>query len=350
MVAASISLRSQSRGWLRGWTFDSVYILGTASVALACGSLVISSPNLFLPMFILNGWLLGYHHVVSTYTRLTFDREGFQQHKFLILFLPLIVLACVIALCAMFGAWILATTYLYWQWWHYTRQSYGVARIYARKASLMYDRLTTWMIYSVPLTGILYRSYQAPREFLFTEIRVLPVPFWLVVAAGALSAGLVGLWLAQQLRLWWQGELAVAHTAYIISHLTCFTAGYILIRDINFGWLVMNVWHNSQYILTVWMFNNNRFRETTSKPALLSYLSQRRNISLYFGFSLLVSTIFYGALSYSLSLVQTSYAAAAALPLFAVFYQAINFHHYIVDAVIWKVRKKSLRQNFGIVT
>jgi hypothetical protein len=36
--------------------------------------------------------------------------------------------------------------------------------------------------------------------------------------------------------------------------------------------------------------------------------------------------------------------------LFAVVYQAINFHHYVVDAIIWKVRKKTLRQNFGIAT
>jgi hypothetical protein len=38
----------------------------------------------------------------------------------------------------------------------------------------------------------------------------------------------------------------------------------------------------------------------------------------------------------------------ASLPLVAIVYQAINFHHYVVDAVIWKVRRKPVQQNFGI--
>jgi hypothetical protein len=31
-----------------------------------------------------------------------------------------------------------------------------------------------------------------------------------------------------------------------------------------------------------------------------------------------------------------------------IIYQTINFHHYIVDAVIWKLRKPSLRANLGL--
>jgi hypothetical protein len=41
---------------------------------------------------------------------------------------------------------------------------------------------------------------------------------------------------------------------------------------------------------------------------------------------------------------------ATSLPLFAIVFQAINFHHYLVDAVIWKVRRKPVRENFGIAT
>ena len=31
-------------------------------------------------------------------------------------------------------------------------------------------------------------------------------------------------------------------------------------------------------------------------------------------------------------------------------YQTINFHHYIVDGIIWKVRKKKLQQTLGLAT
>lgn len=50
---------------------------------------------------------------------------------------------------------------------------------------------------------------------------------------------------------------------------------YVLITDITVGWLVINVWHNAQYMLFVWMFNNRRFSAVAGAKALLmSRLSQ----------------------------------------------------------------------------
>jgi hypothetical protein len=41
----------------------------------------------------------------------------------------------------------------------------------------------------------------------------------------------------------------------------------------------------------------------------------------------------------------------AGIPLAAmVVYQTINFHHYIVDSVIWKVRRKNIQQTLQIQT
>ena len=39
----------------------------------------------------------------------------------------------------------------------------------------------------------------------------------------------------------------------------------------------------------------------------------------------------------------------AAVPLATIIvYQSINFHHYIVDGIIWKVRKQKLQENLGL--
>ena len=337
-------------GWLRGLSFDATYIFGILGIALVSGWFVINNPNLFPVVFVLNGWLLGYHHVVSTYTRLTFDSDSFSQHKFLVLALPLIVLTAVVMAWAVFGSWVLTTAYLYWQWWHYTRQSYGVSRIYSRKASLqLNDKLTKATIYAIPVWGILYRSYQTPDKYLFAEVKVLPIPLWLVVAAGVFAVAVTVSWLWQQFKAYTEGRLAVAHTLYMCSHLAVFGVGYLLISEINHGWLVLNIWHNCQYILTVWIFNNNRFKNQIDiRHRFLSYLSRRRNIASYFAVCLLISTVFYSTLAASLAWVSPSLALVTTLPLFAVVYQAINFHHYVVDTVIWKVRKKSLRENLGI--
>ena len=39
--------------------------------------------------------------------------------------------------------------------------------------------------------------------------------------------------------------------------------------------------------------------------------------------------------------------AAIALPTIII-YQTINFHHYIVDGLIWKARKKPMRKTLGL--
>jgi hypothetical protein len=257
------------------------------------------------------------------------------------------VLASVTAACLFFGAWILTTIYLYWQWWHYTRQSYGISRIYQRKAALNNDLIDKLIIYAVPTWGILHRSYQAPNEFLFADVRVVPVPLWLVVAAGAVSLVAVAYWVTHRIRAWAQGSLSTAHTLYVCSHLTIFGVGYLAIDNINHGWLVLTVWHNCQYILTVWMFHNNRFKNGVDpQHRILSTLSQRNKVPVYLAVCLTISTFLYSALQFSLNWVVL--VTATSLPLFAIAFQGINFHHYVVDAIIWKTQRKSVRENLGI--
>ena len=346
MSSVLVANRHQA-GWLRGVAFDSGFILGLASLAVAAGWTVVANPSLFPALFVLNAWLLGYHHVISTFTRLTFDKTSFRERRFLVTWLPLIVLTAVVVACLAFGGWVLTTVYLYWQWWHYTRQSYGISRIYQRKAGLNNDLLNKLVIYALPVWGILHRSWQAPEKFLYTELRVVPVPFGLVAVAGAVTLGVIGWWVVQTIRDWFLGTVSLAHTLYLCSHLVIFGVGYLAFDNINHGWLVLTIWHNFQYILTVWMFNNNRFKgKVDPQHRFLSFLSQRNRVFTYMGVCLLLSTAIYGLLQYSLGWIAV--ATATSLQLFAIAFQAINFHHYVVDAVIWKVRQKPVRQNFGI--
>lgn len=352
MTAISATLKSYSCGWLRGATFDLCYILGVATLALLAGAAVASQPALFPLIVFLDLWLLGYHHVISTFTRLAFDRDSFKEHRFLVLGLPPLVLFGVIATCLAVGAWILPTTYLYWQWFHYMRQSYGISRIYRRKAnqsSVVDDRLTQGMLYLIPIWGILYRSHQSPDQFLWMDLKTLPVPFWIVAIAGAASLLTICCWGLRQLQMLLQGQLPLAHSLYILSHTTIFLTGYLLIPDISQGWLVVNIWHNAQYILLVWMFNNNRFKSGVDvRHRFLSSISQTKKAHAYFLVCLAISTTIYVALYVVLTNAAALLTLAATTPLVLIAYQTINFHHYIVDALIWKVRKMPLRQNLGI--
>jgi hypothetical protein len=336
----SIAVKPSEIAWLRGRWFDLSFIVGIAVIAIAGGIVVTLQPSLFPMVLLIDLWLLGYHHVISTFTRILFDRDSFSQYWFLVTLLPLIVVAGVVAMAQWIGFWSVATLYLYWQWFHYSRQSYGIAQAYRRKSNgLVTESSLVFqvMFYLVPVWGILHRSAQGPSHFLAMELRVLPVPGLLADAVGAVALAALVVWAGRKVLEARRGQLAVSHTLFVASHLGVFLTGYVLIDNIDHGWLVLNVWHNAQYIMFVWLYNNNRFRGGIDpRHRLLSTLSQTRNIISYLGFSLITTTVVY-------ALVREIVAAVATASFMYVIlaYQVLNFHHYIVDAIIWRSRKKT---------
>lgn len=334
---------SLSKGWLMNPRFDMTLIFGVAGLALLGGWVSVVKPNLFPLLLFWDLWLLGTHHVIATFTRLCFDVDSFKQHKFLVLGLPVIVVAGTTAAALAIGPWIIPTTYLYWQWFHYTRQSYGIARVYQSKLDPK-AKPDSLIIYLLPLSGILYRSYQNPGTFLGMELRCLPVPLWVVQLFFAASAAALVWWVIQEFREYRQGTFKVGYSLYMITHIAIFTVGYVAIRDINFGWLVLNIWHNAQYLMFVWMYNNKRFKDQIDpRHPFLSTLSRRKFQWAYHIVTLGITVIVYNSLQMTVSQLST-----AALPVALVVYQAINFHHYIVDGIIWKVRQKPIRQTLDI--
>lgn len=339
-------------GLLRTPAFDSIFIGGISVLAIMTGLIVTARPELFWPILLADLWLLGYHHVVSTYTRLAFDLESLKQHRALVFYLPFGVAAGVAAIALGAGLWLLVTIYLYWQWFHYTRQSEGIAKAYAGRSpdrDLGDPRLARLAFWSVPVAGILTVSARQPEKFLYMPVWTLPVPSWLATAALALAAILVAAWLGEQAWLWRRGRAARACIAYKLSHFAVFGTAYVLLDEINHGWLAVNMWHNAQYILFVWLFNNRRFngRADAQRP-LISSISQDGRFPLYIAVCLTLSTATYFLIerfaTHSLGEALGISAAVAAVMI----YQTLNFHHYIVDAVIWKLRKPALRSKLGL--
>ncbi len=337
----------RERGWLRGAPFDSALVLGTAALALLAGLAAGLEPEIFLTLVALDIWLLGYPHVVATFTRLSFDAESFRTHRFLVLGLPPILIVFTLMLTWAIGAWVLLSIYLYWQWFHYTRQSYGLEQIYRRKATggvAERDPLAKWAFYAVPVWGILHRSHQDPGTFFSLPLKVLPVPGLVVDGVAAVTTVLLVAWILRTLRRIRRGESSTAHTLYMVSHFAIFIVGYLLIPNIAQGWLVVNIWHNAQYLLIVWMYNNRRFGDRVDpEHRFLSVLSRSRNVALFFVAVLVISTVFYLGVRQLKNL-----DVLLVFPVFFLATQTINFHHYLVDGLIWKVRRRSLRANLGI--
>lgn len=332
-------MATASADWLRDARFDLSLIVGVLALALVLGGVACVSPALFGVVIALDIWLLAYPHVASTFTRIAFDREGVRAHRFLLFGLPLLVFAATSGAFVLGGAVVLNTIYFHWQSWHYTRQSYGIARAYHRSAGVdpAGDRLSDLVVFAFPLWGLLHRAHQEPPRFYAAPLWTPPVPQALVVLAGVLALGALAVWTARHLRALRAGRpRSSGHALFVLSHVLITLVSYVAIADITAGWLFLNIWHNAQYLLFVWAMNARRFqRGVDPRRPFLSRLCQPEHAVRYALVCLGLSAVFYFMLGQA-----TGRVSWELLPLALVCHQTVNFHHYIVDAVIWRSRRR----------
>lgn len=331
---------ASAQPWLRGPAFDLALILGVLTLALVLGGVAAASPGLFLAVLYLDFWLLAYPHVASTYTRIAFDRASARRHWFLLLGLPPLVFLATASVSWLGGVLALNTLYFCWQSWHYTRQSHGIARAY-RRAALPgvggHDRLSECVIFGFPAWGLLHRAHQQPPEFYASPIWRVEVPGLLVTTAGLFALGALALWIRRQLRPARDTTPGPGHALFVLSHVAITTISYLAIPDITRGWLFINIWHNAQYLLFVWAANARRFHGGV-EPArpFLSWLCQPGQRLHYALVCLGLGGAFYFLLG------QTADRLAwQTLPLVLICHQTVNFHHYIVDSVIWRSPRRA---------
>jgi hypothetical protein len=341
MTATALSpsaFAAPSSRWLRSCNFDYWFILSIPLIGCGAAMLALTNPALYPGLMLINIWLLGYHHVISTFTRIGFTREAVQKHRFLLTQLPWLVLAVTFALAYAAGAWLVVSIYFYWQWFHYTRQSYGISRVYLAKCGktdARYGWVNTAAIYMVPVAGLLNRFGSGADTFLGMELFTVTLPGWVLPAAGTVAAALV----LAQLLLWrtWhkQGDLPGQYVTYVLSHHAVFFVAYLLIPHADTGWMAVNIWHNLQYISFVWHANNMAY-QGKNDSGFMARLSQRDRVRHYFAFCIGLTLLFYG----SIRLLGEAVQPHTAIPVALMIFMAINFHHYIVDGTIWKRKRK----------
>lgn len=352
---------------LRNKTFDLVFVAGIPILAIAAGLISHISFayqdyvfHLFIVVLTLDLWVLGYHHVIATFTRLTFDKPSVREHRFLIFGLPLLIMAGVSGGMLTGGAMLLTTVYIHWQFYHYTRQSWGILRAYERKAQSPVDRFAgfnQFAFYAIPAGFFLVMSGKSTGYFLGSPLFTVPVSQSLSNAILVVCGILFVLWLANSIIRLQKGHISLIGFAYELSHYLIFFVGYVLIQNFNYGWLTINAWHNAQYLLFVWLFNTSRYHNKPDpERPFISYISQSQRVAIYFLITLLITTLVYLTLNRFITgvltpllenfdFIQPGHASLFALMLV---YQTINFHHYIVDSVIWKMRSKKIQQTLKI--
>lgn len=329
--------------WLANLRFDLILIVGVAMLAGGMATATVISPELFLPMLTLHSWLFGYEHLWATYTNLFAHPDDRTRYRYLIWLVPPLVLLGLYGIGRVYGLTGLFVVYFFGQFFHTVRQSWGIAQQYRYRAGgLPWDsvRLSEWTLWSVPVWGFLHRSAQRPDEFLFQDFWLPPVPRVIVYIAAAVSAALWAYWLVTRFLAFRRGQLAWGHTLYMLSHLVIYLGAYVLIDELCSGWLLVNVWHNVQYMVFVWLYNRRRFATGVDHRArLLSWLSQggARRVAWYAVATLALALPVY----YLLPVIGTSFDGLiknAAVPTAITVGLTLTFHHYIADGIIWKRR------------
>ena len=334
----------------RSFGFDHTFINFVPLLAIVSAIFVVNYPQYFEIVLSVDLFLLGYHHVISTYTRLSKSNLTDKEFKFLVYVLPFLILGAVVLCASTNYIWLIPTIYLYWQWWHYTRQSEGISksiRFKTKSQESASDNFSRCVFYMVPIVAILLASARQHATFLFMPVKTIPIPME-VMTPLLIACGLIWLvWFTKLLKDFQQGKIAWQFLMYQLSHHCIYLVSYILINDITIGWLAINIWHNFQYILFVWHVNLNKFkRGFDPKHPIISWISQpsAQRIFIYFSTCLILTYIFYSGVGYGVSIVSRE----SLLPIALITYQTINFHHYVVDTLIWKLRKPALRESVGI--
>src|SRR4029450_11273378 len=195
---------------------------------------------------------------------------------YILVLVPGVTLA--VALTA--GAWVIASAFLYLQWFHYMRQGYGIGRMYFRatpqgQVAASRDGAPDLVVYLVPIYGIAARSSTMGDQFLGMPVRTIVLPSVVVTLLGVLAAAAVAFWFARTVRAAFTDTLDFAYSGFILSHIVVFLMAYIVIDDVNAGWLGSTVWENFQSVLVVWMANAKRYAGGIDQTArLLSKISQ----------------------------------------------------------------------------
>lgn len=340
MSAASSLAPRGDADWLHGVRFDLALILAVAALALGLGGAAVLHPPFFFYALTLDIWLLAFPHVTSTYTRILFDRASARRYWFLWTVLPVLVLAGTAAVGALGGAGGLYTAYYVGQTYHYTRQSYGIARAYRRREAAGAPA-PAWLgdavVYAFPVWGLLHRAAQGHDTFYENPLFLPLLPPWIAHTAGVATALLFLLWSYQEIRAFLSGSQRYGHALFVLTHVLITVFGYVLVREITPGWLIVNIWHNAQYLLFVWGANVTRFKgKLDPESPFLSRLCQPRNVWAY-----AIVCVAVGALLYSSIDFFAKPLATGVFPLLLVLHLTINFHHYLVDGIIWKSRRST---------
>ena len=272
-----------------------IYLLPWILVGLGALAIHIHPVSLAL-LFSLNVWCLSMPHSFSTYTRHDL-RSPRVALKAFFLFSAFFILLNVTM--NRIGFVTIYSFYFYWQQFHYTKQNIGIG-IWKKQKRSQKELLIDYIFYfSTSILSIAANFSDGGVQFFGYS---LINPFSLITFEPHYVIGfnllILLLYLSQRPKAW---KMAITHTII-------YSLAYLLLNNFVLGWILLNIFHNSQYLIFMKQEESN-----------LQYLFYAIALTLAIYLVLHLESFFSLTISIMLSL---------------------NFTHYIFDTFIWKKKYK----------
>jgi len=332
-----------------------VWLLLFVTVLCVSGSAVsgnYSNPSTskwILLLFPLRQHLLGNPHTGATYWRIYGSQESRKTFNFYASILPFACLPFFIAGVAWpsFGEALLYV-YLLWTYQHYSAQAFGIGLIYCYKRGYILSQtgkeLFRWLMLSLP-------AFQVIRSLTYKNLATnvffgVPLPFW----------GPLPTWIFQLARI----ELIAVAVAFASI------VAYKLIKDGQFIPIptLMLLATAAAFCLSygscnllLWVFLPGFFHGSQYLAVSLGYYLKERGITRvlpteqivalfksdaalkYWGVAIMAGSLIYVGIPYLLYEWGFNFTLVA-----GTIVAVINFHHYITDAAIWRLRDPRTRK------
>lgn len=340
--------------WILNPAVDLIFCCGGLLWAIFFANLFLKSnfPNIPDPLVLLA--VAGTHFLSETHTAATLERlhQSADTRKALNTFGTVIALGCVaLAIAAMFVPAlppILAKIYLIWIVQHFMAQTYGIGLIYCYKRGYI---MNVWekRIYKLCIDATI--AYAIIRQFTFKEWSTgkfigqelpfwgpLPEPFF-IVADFVLKVAVV-LFVGMIVNKFIRERKVFPFPAALltVSGIAIFLLPKALTNSL---WIyVPAFYHGSQYlVVSTSYFLKERGLPENVKTDQIGKMILAPTTLKYFCTLFVVGIFIYGGLPGLMQEFGIDYKVA-----FATVFCCINFHHFLIDAAIWRLRDPKLRK------
>ena len=294
----------------------------------------------------LGALLLGESHTAATLVHTYRSVELRNRFALYTKILPFFFLAIAAAGSFVPGvAAILVKLYLLIVPHHFMAQSYGIARVYCVKQNyrLQDDErrallLLTWSTTIFAMVRQL-TAFETPHPFLSQAVpqwAILPLPVFdlvrvVLVASIVMFISVIALRAVKEKRMF--------PLPALLTMATGITAFSLINAAHGIYWLYVSAFfHATQYFLTVLASHWNEHKIVSCEARIRSLFTNSATTRML-GLTLLLSVFLYIGVPRILESMGCNF-----LLVMASIFTVLNFHHTAVDGVIWKLRKKEVRE------